>query len=264
MAVLLAAFMLHLMMRLAGFEIALGADAEAEQHGARHIAVLRGDHRRLAGDARGDFGLDAFEAGGVDQVGLVEHDQVGAGQLILEQFLDRAFVIERFVLNAGGIDLVVIVGKTAGGDGGAIDHRHDTVDRHLRADIRPVEGGDQRLRQGKAGGFDDDMIRAVLALQQPSHGRDEIVGDGAADAAIGQFDDVVLGAGFRATALEHIAIDAEIAEFIDDQRDFPAACVGEQVADHRRLAGAEKAGNDGCRNLLHKIIPSFSAAVPLR
>ena len=37
------------------------------------------------------------DAGGVEQVALVQHDQVGAGDLILEHFLDRVVVLERGV-----------------------------------------------------------------------------------------------------------------------------------------------------------------------
>jgi hypothetical protein len=93
------------------------------------------------------------------------------------------------------------------------------------------------------------------------HRRDEIVGHGAADAAIVQFDDIVLAAGLDAAALQHLAVDAEIAELVDDQRDLPPVGVLQQVADHRRLAGAEKAGDHRGRNLgLHVVIPSFSAA----
>ena len=56
------------------------------------------------------------------------------------------------------------------------------------------------------------MIGAVLAFQQLRHGGDEIVGDGAADAAVRQFDDVVLAAGFRAATLQNVAIDAEVSD----------------------------------------------------
>ncbi len=78
-----------------------------------------------------------------------------------------------------------------------------------------------------------------VAVEQLLHGRDEIVGDGAADAAIGEFDDVVLGAGLRAAALQHVAVDAEIAEFVDDQRDpravrRSAACCGSSSSCPRR------------------------------
>ena len=46
--------------------------------------------------------------------------------------------------------------------------------------------------------------------------RQKIVGDGAAQAAIGQLDDVVLGAGRVAAAEQQLAVDAELAELVDD------------------------------------------------
>jgi hypothetical protein len=48
-----------------------------------------------------------------------------------------------------------------------------------------------------------------------------------------------------AAALQDVAVDAEIAELVDDQRDALAVGVLEHVADQRGLAGAEKAGDDG-------------------
>ena len=76
-------------------------------------------------------------------------------------------------------------------------------------------------------------------------GGQEIVGDGAADAAVGEFDDVLVAAGFDAAGFQDLAVDADVAEFVDDQREAAAAGVLQQVADHRRLAGAEEAGDDG-------------------
>ena len=54
------------------------------------------------------------------------------------------------------------------------------------------------------------------------HGRHEIVGHGAADTAIGEFDDVVPGATGIATADQKFPIDADVAELVDDQRNPPA------------------------------------------
>jgi len=75
--------------------------------------------------------------------------------------------------------------------------------------------------------------------------RDEIIGDSAADAAIGKLDDIlgraiVIGAGFQ-----DVAIDAGGAEFVDQHGQALALRVGHQVTDQRGLAGAEKAGDDG-------------------
>ena len=118
----------------------------------------------------------------------------------------------------------------------------------LRADIRPVERLHQRLGQRQAGGLDDDVVRARLARQQALDGGQEIIGHRAAQAAIGEFDDIVFGAGVDAAVLQDFAVHADIAEFIDDKRQPPAARVGQHMADQRGLAGAEEAGDDGDGN----------------
>ena len=102
----------------------------------------------------------------------------------------------------------------------------------------------QRLRQREAGGFDDDVLDAV-ARQNGVERRHEFVGDRAAQAAVGQFDDILLRAGVVAAAFEDFAVDADIAELVDDDGEAAALRVGDDVADQRRLAGAEKAGDDG-------------------
>ena len=63
--------------------------------------------------------------------------------------------------------------------------------------------------------------------------------------------------GLLAATLQHLAVDAEIAELVDDQRDAPAIGRRQQVADQRRLAGAQKAGDHRCRNLLRFRMGSF-------
>lgn len=93
------------------------------------------------------------------------------------------------------------------------------------------------------------MVRTIFALEQLGHGRDEIIGNRAADAAIGKLNDIVFRAGFCAAALQHVAVDAEIAELVDDERNALAIGVLQQIADHRRLAGTEEAGDDGRRDL---------------
>ena len=167
-------------------------------------------------------------------------------------------MIEPFIRLALRIELVMIMGETAGGNCGAVDHGDHAVNGHLRLDARPVEGRHQRLRQGQAGRLDDDVIGTVLARQQLLHGRNEVVGHRAADAAIVEFDDVVLAAYLVAAALEHVAIHPEIAEFVDDQRNPLALGIGQHVPDQRGLAGAKKAGDHGGGNLgsYHGINPS--------
>ena len=154
-------------------------------------------------------------------------------------------MIERGVGGALGGERVGVVGEAALGDRRRVNHGDDAVDRQPRAHLGPIEGFQQRLRQREAGGLDDDMVEPVGALQQGLDRGQEIVGDRAADAAIGEFDDVLLAAGLDAAGFQDFAVDADVAEFVDDQREAPAARVLQQVADHRRLAGAEEAGDDG-------------------
>ena len=89
------------------------------------------------------------------------------------------------------------------------------------------------------------MLRRRDAVDQRLHGGDEIFSHGAAEAAIGELDDILLRAAFDAAALQDFAIDADAAELIDDDGEPLAACGLEQMADERGFAGAEETGDDG-------------------
>src|SRR4029077_4066252 len=68
-------------------------------------------------------------------------------------------------------------------------------------------------------------------------------------AAVGELLDGVFIAIGQAAALDDAAIDAEIAELVDDEAEAPAAGLLDQPADQAGLAGAEKAGDHGRGNL---------------
>ena len=93
------------------------------------------------------------------------------------------------------------------------------------------------------------MLGRVRPVEQRVQGRDEIVGDGAADAAVRQFDDVLLRAACDAAALDEGAVEAEIAELVDENGEAAPAGILEKVAHQGGLAGAEEAGDDGAGNL---------------
>ena len=137
------------------------------------------------------------------------------------------------------------MGKAAFGHGLAIHNGHNAVHGHAGRNLGPVEGTHQWLRQGQTGGFDHDVIGRIFAVEQLFHGRHEVIGHGAADAAIGELHHVFLGAAFDAAALEDATIDAEITEFVDDQRDALAVGVLQHVPDQGCLAGTKKAGDHG-------------------
>ena len=73
---------------------------------------------------------------------------------------------------------------------------------------------------------------------------DELVGDRAAQAAVRKLDNVLLRAGRIPAALENLAVDADIAELVDDDGEFSPLRVRQHVANERGLARAQKAGDD--------------------
>ena len=69
---------------------------------------------------------------------------------------------------------------------------------------------------GEAGRLDDDGVELALALQQPFDDADQIAAHRAADAAVVHLEDFLVGAD------DEIIVDADLAEFIDDDGEFPA------------------------------------------
>ena len=135
------------------------------------------------------------------QVGLVHDNQVGAGDLVVIQLRQGRFMVEHLVGLALGIDGSRVMGEKPLGHGLAVNHRHHAIDGDAGADLGPVEGAHQGLRQGQPRGLDHDVVRGVAAGQQLFHGGDEFLGHRAADAAIGQFGDVLVAAGGIAAPL---------------------------------------------------------------
>ena len=88
------------------------------------------------------------------------------------------------------------------------------------------------------------MAGRLGPVDQPRQGRQKIIRDGAAQAAIGQFENVVFSAGRVAAAEQHVAVDAELAELVDDDGQPMPRARRQQMAHEARLAGAEKAGDD--------------------
>ena len=224
---------------------------------------MRGlDHLYGAGQMFLDLGENLALVAGLHQVGLVEDDEIGAEKLVLEHLLERIFVIDGSVGRALRCERNRIIREGAGGDGGAVDHGDHAVDRDAGADGGPVEGAHQGLGQGEARGLDQDVFGRVRPVEQRVQGRDEIVGHRAAYAAVGQFDDVFLRAAFDAAALDEGAVEAEIAELVDENGDAATAGILEKVAHQGGLAGSEESGDDGAGNLLqvaHEV--SLSAAL---
>ena len=142
---------------------------------------------------------------------------------------------------------IEIVCHAALGQRRAVDNDNDAIDGDAAPDRRPMERLHQRLRQRQARRFDDNVLDAVSGKNRIERGH-EFVGDGAAQTAIGQFDDVLLGTRGVAATFQDLAVNADIAELIDNDGEPAARRVGDDVANERGFAGAEKAGDDGAGN----------------
>ena len=94
------------------------------------------------------------------------------------------------------------------------------------------------------------MIGPRFAGQQGLDGGHEVVRHRAAQAAVGEFDDALLGTRFDAAGAQDVAVDADVAELVDDEGETPTVGLLEQVPDHGGLAGSEEAGDDRHGNLL--------------
>ncbi len=232
----------------AAVDVQLGFGVQAQQHVQRQLAGGGLDHLHRRRQLFADFGAHGGQGVGIQQVGLVEDHQVGAGQLVFEEFVQGRFVVEVRVLLALLVHLVGEGGEGAGGHGGAVDHGDHRVHGAGVADLGPLEGLHQGLGQGQAGGLDEDLVEVATAGHQLAHDREELFLHGAAQAAVGQFEDAAHGLFFAAAdaaLLEDVAVDAQFAEFVDDHRDAATLGVVQHVAEEGGLTGTEEAGDDG-------------------
>ena len=89
------------------------------------------------------------------------------------------------------------------------------------------------------------MIDRRHAVEDGVERRHELVRHRAAQAAVGELDDVLLRAGGIPAAFENLAVDADVAELVDDDGEPAALCIRQDMADQRGLPGAEETGDDG-------------------
>ena len=164
-----------------------------EQQRQRHLAVRRVDHDGGRFDGR-DGGADAFARGGVGQIELAQRDDVRGAQLRAQQR-----VVQRVRL--------VVASST-----------HSTVSSGASRQIT----GSIRLRTMSAGSATPLVSMTMasgrgVAAQQGGERAQQVALQRAADAAIGQADHAVAGAG------DQLGVDVDGAEIVDHGGDPPAA-----------------------------------------
>lgn len=155
------------------------------------------------------------------EVALVDDDDIGEGDLVLG--LAAVLQAQRQVLG--------------------IDEGDDGVELGLGAHvIIHEEGLGDRHWIGKARRFDDDAVEAAGTAHQAFDDADQVAAHRATDAAIVHLVD------FLVRLDDQVVVDADFAEFIDDDRIFLAVIFGENAVEQRRLAGAEITGEHGNGN----------------
>ena len=127
----------------------------------RHRLHRAPEHRCL------DVGVQPRKRRRVEQVGLVQHHQIGRPQLVLVHLRQRVVVIERQVLGRAGVPPPPDRRRTAptplaGPSTTASTPSTVTSPTHRRPDERLQ----QRLGQGEARGFNDDVLRRLRPVQQ--------------------------------------------------------------------------------------------------
>ena len=182
-------------------KIVFGRRVEAEQDRGVDLALAGGHDFDRARDARRDVPGDAALFVQIDEIGLVEDDEIGAQQLILEHLVERIIVGDRRIGGALARQSSRIVGEAPVRHRLAIDNRDHAIDGQARANGWPIEGLHQGLWQGEAGGFDDDVVGERIEREKFLDRGQKIIGDGAADTAIGEFDDIFRAAGEIAAAV---------------------------------------------------------------
>ena len=203
-----------------------------EQDVDGHRAEARAMH---FGDAvhRPNTRFELVEPALGDEVGLVEHDDVGERDL----FLGLAAAPELLV------------------DMDGVDDGDDAVERVLGGDVVVHE---ERLCDrpgvGEARGLDQHVVELVAPLAEVGEHPDQIASHGAADAPIGHLEDFFVGVDHQAL------VDADLAELVLDDRDASAMVLGEDAVEQRRLAGPEEAGEDRDRYAAHRATPPRSVS----
>src|SRR5262245_61916056 len=220
---------------------AIAEEFRLDLHDAVEIEGIAAEHLRqrdpaALGLVQLGVGVDAADARlhlaervGFDQIGLVEQDHVGERDLVLR--LRR--VLEAVLQPFGVSDR---------------DHR---VELGLAADIVVHEEG-LRHRRGirEPRGLNDDGVELALPAHQSIDDAHEVAAHRAAHAAVVHLEHFFVGAD------DEVVVDADLAEFVDDDGVLLPVRLRQDAVEQRGLAGAEIAGEHGDGDLVgHRATP---------
>ena len=165
-----------------------------------------------------DAGLQTIEVRSGNEVGFVEDDDIGKGDLLL-----------------GFVGVVEVLPDVLG-----IHERDHRVDMefftHFGID---EEGLNDRAGVGEAGGFNEDVVELVPHLSKTAEDTNQVPAHGAADAAVVHFENLLLGID------DELVVDADLTEFVFDHGNSFAVVRGENVVEERGFSGSEESREDG-------------------
>jgi hypothetical protein len=220
-------------------------EAGVEDRVGGHVGMVRLDDLRIRVQAADDLArrvhLMRLRVGD-----LVQDHHVGELDLVGQQMHQRARVLLAHRLAAIAQEIVagIVAQQVHGVDDR--DHRVEPCDvrQAFARLVAEIEGRSDGERFRNAGGFDQQVVEAPLA-GEAAHLLQEIVAQGAADAAVRHLHQRLVGARQRAVGAHEIGVDVHLGHVVDDHRDAPALAVVQDTVQKRGLAGPEEAGENG-------------------
>ena len=151
-------------------------------------------------------------------------------------------MVEAVVGLALGLKGGQIAHQVPGGQRRAVDQGHHAVDGGGGANFGPAKGLHQGFGQRQPRGLNHNAVDLVAALHQHLHGGQKLFLHRAAEAAIGQFENVgdrclsaILVVAHLATA-QQVAVDAHFPKFVDQNGNAPSVRVLQQLANQGGFA----------------------------
>lgn len=190
------------------------------------------------------------ERPGIAEVDLVEDDDVGELHLVGEQVDDGAVVglVARLAALGQRLEGVPVTQERGAVDDG--HHRVEACDVFQRAPVLEGEGEGEGLgdghRLGDPGRLDQQVVEPVLGRESGDL-LEEILAQGAADAAVAHLDDALFDVVDLRGAEHVVGVDVDLAHVVDDHRHAAPVAVVQHVLEQCRLPGPEEAGQHGDR-----------------
>ena len=165
----------------------------------------------------------------VDQIHFVDHDPVGAYDLV-----------DHLVVVLFGAQVVEVAAHMEG-----VHDGHNAVHLHPVRRLAGEQSLGDRSRIGHPAGLDEEVVGRVGPGQQLKEGVGQVAAhrQRAAYASVGHLHDLLVGGD------DQVAVDADLAHLVDNHRDAAAVVGAQDVVDEGGLARAEEPREDGCGGL---------------